>query len=168
MILPTGGSAADRKPVPLRSTQFSEALGRFSPDNRWIAFWSDQSGKSEVYVLPFDESSLGSPAAAGGVRQISIDGGDDPHWRGDGKELFYMAPDGYLMAADVSVVSGALQSGAPRRLFKSPATNRGTWDVAADGKRFLIAAPANATGSAADPDSQSLHVVVNWTAMLRR
>jgi dipeptidyl aminopeptidase/acylaminoacyl peptidase len=164
-LLPTGGSAADRKPIPFLRTEFNEVDGRFSPDGRWVAYISNQSGKNEIYVLPFDESNPGS-SAAGALHQVSKEGGTDPHWSGDGKELFYMAPDGYLMSVPVIVTGGAFQPGTPQRLFKSPATGGGTWDVSADGKRFLIAAPPATTAAA--PASRPHHVVVNWTELLKR
>jgi len=165
-ILPTSGSGADRKPLPFLRTQFNEGNGRFSPDGRWVAYDSDQSGKPEIYVLPFDESNPGS-SAAGALHQVSKEGGVDPRWSGDGKELFYLAPDGYLMSATVSVTGGAFQPGTPQRLFKSPATGGGAWDVSADGKKFLIAAPPS-TGASAAPASGPYHVVVNWTELLKR
>jgi Tol biopolymer transport system component len=163
-ILPVGGSASDRKPLSFLRTEFNEFDGRFSGDGRWAAYVSNQSGKNEIYVLPFDASNPGSPAA-GGLHQVSQDGGTDVHWSGDGKELFYLAPDGYLMSVDVSAAGGTLQTGAPQRLFKSPASS-GSWDVSADGKRFLSAAPpASSVASAASPP---YHVVMNWTELLKR
>jgi Tol biopolymer transport system component/predicted Ser/Thr protein kinase len=164
-ILPVGVAAKDRKPLSFLGTEFDELAGRFSPDSRWVAYQSNQSGKFEIYVLPFDASNPGS-SAAGGLHQVSNDSGEEAHWSGDGKELFYMAPDGYLMSVDVNAAGGAFQTGAPQRLFKSPATGYGSWDVAADGKRFLIAAPA--ASGAASPASRPYHVVVNWTELLKR
>ena len=165
-VIPTGGSPADRKPLSFLRTQFEEGGGRFSPDARWVAYESDQSGKTEIYVLPFDESNPGS--SAGALHQVSKEGGRDVHWSGDGKELFYMAPDGYLMSVAVSVVGRAFQAGTPQRLFKSPAAAGSyTWDVSKDGKKFLIAAPASSSGASASA-SQPLHVVVNWTELLKR
>jgi eukaryotic-like serine/threonine-protein kinase len=163
-ILPADGSAADRKPLSFLRTDFEERDGRFSPDSRWVAYQSNQSGKLEIYVLPFDESNPGSSAGAG-LNQVSKEGGAVPHWRGDGKELFYDTLDGYLMSVGVTVKAGAFQPGTPQRLFKLPATGA-SWDVSADGKKFLIAAPAS-SGSAA-PASQPFHVVMNWTEMLKR
>ena len=135
-----GRSATDRKPLSFLRTEFEERGGRFSPDDRWVAYESNQSGKTEIYVLPFDESNPGS-SAAGGLHQVSKDGGTEVHWSGNGKELFYLAPDGYLMSVDVNAAGVAFQNGAPQRMFKSPAGRR-SWDVAADGNRFVIAAPA--------------------------
>jgi eukaryotic-like serine/threonine-protein kinase len=161
-VLPVEGSAADRNPLSFLRTDFNEHNGRFSPDGRWVAFSSNRSGKYEIYVLPFDESNPGS-SAAGAPHQVSKDGGDNAHWSGDGKELFYMAPDDYLMSVAVSVEGSAFHTGTPQRLFKKP---MGSWDVTADGQRFLIAAPP-APGSAA-PASRPYHVVVNWTGLLKR
>ena len=164
-ILPTTGSAADRKPLPFLRTEFNETNGRFSPDGRWVAYVSNQSGKDEIYVLPFDESNPGSSAARA-LHQVSKEGGSEVHWSGDGKELFYLAADGYLMSVPVSVTGSAFAPGTPQRLFKSSAAGAGTWDVSADAKKFLIAAPP-AVGSNA-PASRPFHVVLNWTELLKR
>ena len=159
---PTGGPAADRKPIPFLRTEFNEGIGAFSPDGRWVAYQSNQSGKYEIYVLPFDESNPGSPP--GSLHQVSKDGGGRTLWRADGKELFYGAPDGYLMSVDVNTTGGTFQTGAPQRLFKLSAG--AAWVVAPDGKRFLLASPVS--GNAGGPASLPIHVVVNWTALLKR
>jgi hypothetical protein len=96
---------------------------------------------------------------------VSKDGGRDVHWSQGGKELVYMAPDGYLMSVDVNAPGSAFQTGTAQRLFKPPATDYGRWDISADGKRFLIAAPAAAGGA---PASQPYHVALNWTELLKR
>jgi Tol biopolymer transport system component len=163
-VLPLGGSTADRKPLAFLRTEFNEFGGRFSPDGRWVAYISNQSGKYEIYVLPFDPANPGSPA--GGLHQISKDGGTDVRWSQGGKELVYLAPDGYLMSVAVSAAGGAFQTGTAQRLFKSPATGYGAWDVTADGKRFLIAAPPSSAAPA--PESLPYHVVLNWTGLLNR
>jgi eukaryotic-like serine/threonine-protein kinase len=159
-VLPMGGAAAERKPLPFVRTEFNEINGRFSPDGRWVAYQSNQSGKNEIYVLPFDAANPGSPAA-GGLHQVSKDGGTGAHWSQGGKELLYMAPDGYLMSVDVTVTGFTFQIGTAQRLFK-PGTS--SWDVAADGKRFLVAAPA-ASGAA---PSLPIHVVLNWPGLMKR
>ena len=125
-ILPVGGPPTDRQPLSFLRTEFEEGGGRFSPDNHWVAYESNQSGKTEIYVLPFDASNPGS-RSAGGLHQVSKDGGTDVHWSGNGKELFYLAQDGYLMSVDVNAAGGAFQTGAARRLFKPPGTGRGSW-----------------------------------------
>jgi Tol biopolymer transport system component len=161
-ILPMAGSAAERKPLPFLRTEFSELNGRFSPDGRWVAYQSNQSGKNEIYVLPFDASNPGSPAA-GGLHQVSKDGGTSVHWSQDSKELVYLAPDGNLMSVEVKVAGSAFQTGTAQPLFKPPSGV--PWDISADGKRFLIAAPA---ASGATPASLPLHVVMNWPGLLKR
>jgi len=146
--LPLGDGAADRQPIPVASSQFNEAVGRFSPDGRWIAYQSDESGKTEIYVQPFDASSATKSPAAGaagvGKWMVSNGGGSSPLWRGDGKELFYLSADGMATAVELNT-SGAFQAGVPKPLFKVPA-GLVNWDVTPDGRRFLFAAPS-ATGT---------------------
>jgi Tol biopolymer transport system component len=144
-------------------TEFNESFGHFSTDGRWIAYESNESGKFEIYVRPFDSSNPASQA--GGQSQVSKDGGNHVRWRADGKELFYLAPDGSVMAVEVSGAGAAFQSGTPQRLFKS-VPGLTSWDVAADGKRFLIPAPP-ATGTPAAA-AHPYQVVLNWTEMLKR
>jgi Tol biopolymer transport system component len=126
---------ADRKPVPLVDPQFSSVTGRFSPDGHWIAYSSNESGKSEISVRPFDAAtgSAGSPVI------VTSGGGRTPLWRGDGKELFYISPDGTATALEVKA-GATFQVGAPKPLFKVPGGLL-FWDVAPDGARFLMPAP---------------------------
>jgi dipeptidyl aminopeptidase/acylaminoacyl peptidase len=136
---------------------------RFSPDTHWVVYPSDESGKFEVYVRPFDASAPnGSPPGAGKV-QVSKGGGGSPHWSKDGKELFYLSPDGNVMS--VSVLNPA-QPGTPKVLFKFPGRpitpTAPYWDVAPDGKRFLRAVPLGADSAV------PFTVVLNWTATLKR
>lgn len=164
-VLPLEGAAnnaAANKPIPFLQTEFMEYAGRFSPNGRWIAYQSNPGGKYEVYVRPFDASN---PAAVGqaGLRQISTMGGEHPRWRGDGKEIYYDTPDGNIMAVEVDGSGAALQSGTPKLVIKiSPGAS---WDATSDGKRFLVAAPAN--GVTATPTS-SYQVVLNWPQMLKK
>jgi eukaryotic-like serine/threonine-protein kinase len=165
-LLPLGGGA-DRKPVLVEHSQFNEAWGRFSPDGRWIAYHSDESGRDEIYVRPFDPSSAAGSSPAGatpvsGKWMVSKDGGATAVWRGDGKELFYLSLDGSAMAVDVST-SGVFQAGIPKALFKVPAGVL-FWDVSSDGKRFLMPAPSGANASAPAPFT----VVLNWQAGLKK
>ena len=101
-VLPTEGAAADRKPIPFLRTEFNEMFGQLSPDSHWMAFTSDRSGRREVYVRPFPPGE--------GEWTISIAGGEQPRWRGDGKELFFEAADGKMMAVPVKAVAGAKPS----------------------------------------------------------
>ena len=130
-VLPAA-QGSDAKPVPFLHTEFSEVTPRFSPDERWIAYVSQQSGKGELYVRPFDAANPAS-GDAGGLRQISTNGiGGPPRWRADGKELFYLSSDGNIMAVEVNGTGAAFQAGTPKALFKtSPGAS---WDVTADGK----------------------------------
>jgi Tol biopolymer transport system component len=141
------------KPVPFLNTEFNESQGQFSPDGRWMAYVSDESGRQQVYVQS-------SPRLAG-QRQISTEGGTLPRWRRDGKELFYLAPDRRLMA--VSVKTGvAFEADAPRALFQTE-LNTGelhTYAVSADGHRFLL----NTRSEAGQPP---IAVVLNGPAMLK-
>jgi eukaryotic-like serine/threonine-protein kinase len=150
-VLPLTG---DRRPFPVVHSPFDENYGTFAPDGRWIAYSSNESGQEEVYVEPFP--------ATGGKVQISNGGGTQTMWRGDGRELFFVAPDGSLMAAPIKTTNG-FESGAPQRLFATglPMTpSRRQYAVTGDGTRFLI----NVLRSPASP----LTVVVNWPAALRK
>src|SRR5262245_61782490 len=111
-VLPVSGSdgppSGDQQPFPFLSTEANEAAATLSPDGRWIAYTSDELGRYEVFVQSFP--------GGGSKRQVSTNGGIGPHWRRDGKELFYHAPEGKLMAAPVK--SGAsFEAGAPAALF---------------------------------------------------
>lgn len=150
-VLPLFG---DRKPMVFLQTESSEAFGRFSPDDRWIAYMSDETGRPEVYVQSFP--------ASGGKSQISTNGGSWPRWRKDGKELFYLAPDRTLMA--VPLKNGAAD-GVPTTLFGTQvgsftAANR--YDVTPDGQRFLVNVPVGA------PVTTPLTVVLNWTTAIKK
>jgi hypothetical protein len=144
--------------------------GRFSPNAHWIAYASDESGRSEIYVQPFP-----APPNGGSKTPISRDGGGQPRWRRDGKELFYVSSDGKLMAVDVS--EGTIfNASVPKTLFQVPVAQIGHpevndemgkgslqvlgWDVAPDGKRLLI--------DTATKSSESLTVLLNWTAELKK
>jgi eukaryotic-like serine/threonine-protein kinase len=119
---------ADRKPVPLVDPQFSSVTGRFSPDGRWIAYSSNESGKNEISVRPFDAAT----GTAGNPVVVTSGGGRTPLWSGDGKELFYINSDGMATAVNV-------KSRATFPLFKVP-EGLLFWDVAPDG-RFLMPVP---------------------------
>jgi len=135
--LSEGGTPAGES-IPFATTKYSESEGMFSPDGHWIAYTSDESGKEEVYLGSF-------PASQGeGIKiQISRNGGRQPHWRGDGRELFYLSLDKKMMAVEVSQ-TGSVHLGAPTLLFELPANveqsdySAWPWDVTTDGKRFLI------------------------------
>jgi eukaryotic-like serine/threonine-protein kinase len=151
-VLPLTG---DRKPFPFLQTEFFEGFGQFSPDGRWVAYQSDESGKYEIYVAPFPEP--------GEKRQISTSGGTVPRWRRDGTEIFYLAPDNKLMTAAVSGKGSTFEVRTVKPLFQTRATGPyNEYDVAPDGQRFLINTAPEQTSSGA------ITVVVNWTAGIKK
>jgi Tol biopolymer transport system component len=150
-------------PVPLLSTAFNEGFARFSPDGRWIAYASNESGRSEVYLRPFSVDGSGKPSVGPKwlVSNAGVVPSGGPRWRGDGRELYFRQPDGAMMAVDVMFGSGKVSTSLPRQLFDlSAAVNN--WDVASNGQRFLVLLPANPQTS--DPIS----VVLNWSQGLPR
>jgi Tol biopolymer transport system component len=160
-VLPLSG---DRKPFPFLRTEFNEQYGRFSPDGRWVAYSSDESGRDEIYVRSFSPGSGETASAAGGKWLISNGGGTQPRWRGDGRELYYLASDGKLMSVEISA-NPIFQAGVPRVLFQAPPTVSETsprWDVTADGTRFIFPAPTPQSTEA------SFTVVLNWQAALKK
>ncbi len=147
-ILPLEG---DRKPFPFLQTPFREVGAQFSPDGRWIAYRSNESGKLEVYVRTFP--------AASGKWQVSTNGGQQPQWRGDGKELFYLSSDRRLMAVEVKR-SATFEAGLPKALFDLAAAKvyDNNYGASADGQRFLLLRTLQ------EPALAPFSVVVNWTA----
>ncbi len=170
LLYATGGGAtkddlwvlpleADRKPMPFVRTEFNESDGHFSPDGRRVAYVSDESGRSEVYVRSF---SPGPPASPGeGKWLISNNGGHNPMWRQDGKELYYIDLDGKLTA--VSLAAGSeFEAGVPKTLFQAlPRGDFATWAPSPDGKRFLFLVPET-------QEAAPLTVVLNWQAGLKK
>ena len=147
-------------PYQYLHSEFNETHARFSPDGNWVAYASDESGISEVYVQSFPET--------GGKWQISSGGGDQPLWRRDGKELFYVTADGKLMAAEVNPSASTFQKGIPKPLFVLHVSSgvgitglRNYLVVTADGLRFLVA------NSIEDSASFPITVVLNWPGLLK-
>jgi eukaryotic-like serine/threonine-protein kinase len=141
------------------STPFNEAQGRFSPNGRWIAYASDESGRFEVYVRPF--------TAASGQMLISIAGGMQPEWRHDGKELFYISADGKLTAVPVTTDGPTFIAGVPRALFdvdvpESSAPYPSDYAVSADGQRFFVNTVVD------QPTRPALTVILNWAAEIKK
>jgi hypothetical protein len=144
----------DRKPIPFLRTKFNESSGRLSPDGRWIAYTSDESGSDQIYVRQFSADSAQGSGDAEDKWLISKRGGTDPRWRGDGKELFYVASDGKLVSVDISA-KPVFKAGVPRPLFQLPPGVLG-FEVTADGERFLIDTPVALNAPA------PFTVVLNW------
>jgi eukaryotic-like serine/threonine-protein kinase len=152
-VTPEGKRAGDARPW-LR-TPFNKSSGRFSPDSRWVAYESDESGRYEVYI-----DSFPNPRSK---TRISSDGGDTPEWGPDGRHLFYVSPDGKLMTSILNPRGDSLESSAARELFAMPGAALGgfPYEVGPDGKRFLVlATPRNSV--------QPLTVIANWPALLKK
>jgi Tol biopolymer transport system component len=164
-LLPMAG---DRTPSVFLKTPFRETYGAFSPDGRWVAYASTESGRPEIYIRPFVP-----PGAAGTVRpssgnpettgqwQVSTAGGIHPRWRADGKEVYYINPAGAMMAAPIAVTGATLTAGAPVVLFPTHIYGGGIdnqqgpqYDVAPDG-RFLINTELNTATS-------PITLIQNW------
>jgi Tol biopolymer transport system component len=161
--------AAGRQPTKLVATQFNEGTAAISPDGKWLAYVSDETGRLELYVRPF-------PTGAG-KWQVSTQGGSEPHWRGDSQELFYLdTPQlGSVFSVRVDAAGSSFSAGLPERLFGSnllttqhagPLGHK-RFAVAADGKRFLI--PRNPRADTfTEQTSMPIAVVTNWAATLRK
>jgi Tol biopolymer transport system component len=162
MLLNTGtdvailslGERTTLRPL-LAGSSSDEGLARFSPDGKWVAYASDESGRQEVYVVKYPSLDRKSP--------ISNAGGNHPVWSRDGKELFYRQGDA-MMAVEVST-SGELKAGLPRRLFAGAFTGvaqDGSFDVAPDGKRFVMVMSDDAA------TLNRLTLVQNWPEEVKR
>jgi Tol biopolymer transport system component len=156
-ILPLHG---ERKPLPFLRTRFEEWGARFSPDSKWVAFVSNDSGLNEVYAAPVQ--------GPGGRIQISIGGGIAPRWRADGRELFYVTSDGKMVMAVPITVTPSLTAGTPAPLFTIPRdTNfqarllNVVYDVAPGGQRFLFSVAQRKASPA------QMAVVLDWPALLQ-
>ena len=160
-ILPFWG---DRKPALFTQTEFKQPpQATFSPDGKWIAYASDETGSFEVFVSRF-------PASAGGKWQVSTAGGEQPQWRVDGKELFYISPDRKLMSVSVQTDDDIFRMGVPVSLFQtrlisnvaSPSLwERNEYVVTANGQRFLMEAAAE------EQEPSTITVILNWQALLK-
>jgi Tol biopolymer transport system component len=154
-VLPLSG---DRQPMPFTRTGANESGAQVSPAGRWIAYVSDETGRNEVYLRPFPSGE--------GTWRVSTDGGIEPTWRRDGRELFYLGSDRSLMAVALKI-DATVSTSVPTRLIETRMANRtnlgyirNQYVVTSDGQRFLINQPAG------DTSSSRITVVINWAAAL--
>jgi Tol biopolymer transport system component len=159
-VLPMAGT---RKPFPFLQSSFNKVWGQFSPDGRWVAYQSNESGQNEIYVRRFvvPGNATDSTAAQAAQWQVSTAGGVYPTWRADGKELFYIDPAGMMRAAPITVAASTVVPGTPVALFQTHVLGGGAdnaqgrqYDVAPDG-RFTI---NRVVDSAAAP----ITLIQNW------
>ena len=156
-VKPAGGA-----PRSLLQTPFAEFHARFSPDGRWVSYVSNESGRDEVYVMPFTLPAQGvaPPEAAGNRVRISTGGGVMPRWRRDGRELFYLSPDLQIMMASVSTAGSRFAVERVVPLFSlNPKPVGWVYDVMPDGQRFIV-------NSLGDEGRRPLALVTNWRASL--
>jgi len=152
-VLPLVG---ERKPFVFVEGGYGALSAQFSPNGRYVAYASNETGRLEAYVQTFPKQT--------GKWEVSTSGGAEPMWRRDGKELFYLAPDDKLMVVAVSTASGAFQAGIPKELFQAQLMPIAYWRnfyvASPDGQRFLMLVPAN------EAKPVPITVVVNWPALL--
>jgi len=177
----------DKKPIPILQSQFNEVFPQVSPDGKWVAYQSGETGRPEIYIKPFPDGP--------GKWQVSVDGGGFPRWRGDGGELYFVLAPG-IWAADIPIVGSAPEPGVPQLLFGLGGTPNAAlpgahptyhrFAVTKDGRRFLVSQPgggattsgglADAVAAAADGGGTQLvgvspngvTVVVNWPRMMEK
>jgi dipeptidyl aminopeptidase/acylaminoacyl peptidase len=150
-VLPLATGSA---PLPFANTRFSEASAQFSPDDRWIAYSSNETGRTEIYVAPFRRTGARVP--------ISTEGGGSPRWGAEGKELFYIRGDNTLMAVPLRAGESSIDVGTARPVFRTQFRNTALpYAVASDG-RFLV------NRSTDDAAPTPIRLVVNWPATLRK
>jgi hypothetical protein len=147
----------------LLQTPFSEGGARLSPDNRWLAYQSNESGQSEIYVRPFLVAADGTPSV-GPKSRVSSNGGVVPRWRGDGREIIYRSLSGDFMAVSVKPAGDTIAISLPQPLFANVAGVH-AWDVTADGQRLLLSVP---TGNDAAIPADPITVILNWTSTLAK
>jgi Tol biopolymer transport system component len=151
-ILPLSG---DRAPVPFIATRFNETSAQFAPDGRWIAYTSNETGRSEVYVAPFQRT--------GRTVQVSTSGGNWARWRQDGKEIFYLTDNGTVMAVPVRGGDSTIDVGDATPLFEANFSfTPFPYAVSADGQRFLINRPTE------ENTEPPITLVVNWPHAFKR
>jgi eukaryotic-like serine/threonine-protein kinase len=155
-----GLSVGDRRLTPVLDTVYAEGFATVSPDGKWLAYQSDQSGRNEVYVQAFDGLSNGTKRRW----MVSIKGGGLPRWRSDGGELFFMTADGRVMTVSIHLGSdGGIEASQPHMLFQTRPVPKSwnLYDVSPDGQRFSVNIPLEWTSAV------PITVVTNWTEKLK-
>jgi hypothetical protein len=155
--------SGERKGMPLLNSPYEEGYPQISPDGKWLAYVSTETGRGELYVIPFPAGS--------GKWQVSTNGGNaGARWRRDGKELFYLQ-QGKLMSVAIETSGSTFKPSTPKELFEHGGTfphpgqfNR--FAVAADGQKFLL--PRETASLNQDPTAASIAVVLNWSAGLKK
>jgi Tol biopolymer transport system component len=149
----------ERVAKPLLQAKWTVRNAQFSPDGRWMAYASNETGSMEIYVSPFPSGT--------GKWQVSSAGGQEPKWRQDGKELFYVSPEGKMMAATVKT-GASFEAGSPVALFQThrrqaiSAQDFFSYDVSGDGPRFLILTKVDEANAA------PLSVLLNWASEMEK
>jgi Tol biopolymer transport system component len=150
-----GSEKPNTQDTPLLRTNFQEGDAQFSSDGHWLAYTSEETGKEEIYVVPFP--SLSSKL------QISTAGGSQPRWQREGKEIYYIAPDGKMMAVAVEASGDSFKADSPKALFQTRSVavthTDHQYDVTADGQRFLI--------NSSEQSSQPITLYANWATALK-
>ncbi len=155
----------DRQPKPFLQAKWILQGAQFSPDGKWVAYASNETGNWEVYVSPFPN--------ADSKWQVSRTGGEQPRWRRDGKELFYLSADGKIMAVTVKAAlpasaGASLEAGSPITLFQThirqPISYQDTffYDVTSDGQKFLVNTKVD------EPNAAPLSVTLNWASEMEK
>jgi Tol biopolymer transport system component len=160
--VPAGEGNTPKQPVPVLQTRFDESEPQVSPNGKWIAYVSSESGRSEIYIQAFPASA---GPLAGGKWQVSGEGGIAPRWRSDGKELYFLTPEyRKIMAAGVRANGKDLEFDRPLELISAalPSNNAHPYDVAPGGQRFLVEEVTTNQGSA------PLTIVLNWDTTLEK
>jgi serine/threonine protein kinase len=150
----------DRTPKPLFQAKWTVRNAQLSPDGRWMAYSTNETGSMEVYVSPFPSTN--------GKWQVSTAGGEEPRWRQDGRELFYVSADGKMMAVPVKTTIAGFEAGSPVALFQTrrrqpiSAQDVFSYDVSGDGRKFMIATKVD------EPNAAPLSVLLNWASELEK
>ncbi len=149
--------SGDRKALPLIQSQYDVYAPALSPDEKWLAYESRESGRPEICVIPFLHGS--------GKWEVSTGGGVLPRWRRDGRELFYISTDNKIMSAEITEQESSLLIGKVQSLFRVnpvPFAGGSNYDVTGDGDKFVVASLASSQ------ESEPLTLVVNWLALLKQ